>query len=110
MRSLMLRRQVSDPALRAKLVPDYRSAVRRVLFNDDYYPALGRDNVNWSPRDRAQGEGVRPATANCTRQTCCCGLTGAKATEFRRRYGCQRKAAAARSPTNGAAVRAPTSA
>jgi cation diffusion facilitator CzcD-associated flavoprotein CzcO len=40
-----LRRQVKDPALRAKLVPDYPIGAKRVLFNDDYYPALNRDNV-----------------------------------------------------------------
>jgi cation diffusion facilitator CzcD-associated flavoprotein CzcO len=40
-----LRRQVKDPALRAKLVPDYPIGAKRVLFNDDYYPALTRRNV-----------------------------------------------------------------
>jgi len=40
-----LRRQVQDPALRAKLVPDYPIGAKRVLFNDDYYPTLGRANV-----------------------------------------------------------------
>jgi cation diffusion facilitator CzcD-associated flavoprotein CzcO len=40
-----LRRQVKDPVLRAKLVPDYPIGAKRVLFNDDYYPTLGRANV-----------------------------------------------------------------
>jgi len=40
-----LRRQVQDPALRAKLVPDYPIGAKRVLFNDDYYPTLNRANV-----------------------------------------------------------------
>ncbi|MCM2312574.1 MAG: NAD(P)/FAD-dependent oxidoreductase [Steroidobacteraceae bacterium] len=40
-----LRRQVEDPALRAKLTPDYPIGAKRVLFNDDYYPALSRANV-----------------------------------------------------------------
>jgi len=40
-----LRRQVQDPALRGKLVPDYPIGAKRVLFNDDYYPTLGRANV-----------------------------------------------------------------
>ena len=40
-----LRRQVKDPALRSKLVPDYPIGAKRVLFNDDYYPTLGRANV-----------------------------------------------------------------
>ena len=40
-----LRRQVKDPALRAKLVPDYPIGAKRVLFNDDYFPTLNRANV-----------------------------------------------------------------
>ena len=40
-----LRRQVKNPALRARLVPDYPIGAKRVLFNDDYYPALTRANV-----------------------------------------------------------------
>lgn len=40
-----LRRQVSDPALRAKLAPPYRFGCKRVLISDDYYPALARPNV-----------------------------------------------------------------
>lgn len=37
--------QVADPALRAKLTPDYEFACKRILRSDDYYPALSRDNV-----------------------------------------------------------------
>ncbi|GAA3829576.1 NAD(P)/FAD-dependent oxidoreductase [Sphaerisporangium flaviroseum] len=37
--------QVPDPALRAKLTPDYTIGCKRILLSDDYYPALGRDNV-----------------------------------------------------------------
>jgi cation diffusion facilitator CzcD-associated flavoprotein CzcO len=40
-----LRRQVRDPALRARLTPDYPIGAKRVLFNDDYYPTLNRRNV-----------------------------------------------------------------
>jgi cation diffusion facilitator CzcD-associated flavoprotein CzcO len=40
-----LRRQVKDPALRARLTPDYPIGAKRVLFNDDYYPTLNRRNV-----------------------------------------------------------------
>ena len=36
---------MTDPALRAKLVPDYPIGAKRVLFNDDYYPTLNRANV-----------------------------------------------------------------
>lgn len=41
-----LARQVPDPALRAKLTPAYRMGCKRVLISNDYYPALGRDNVD----------------------------------------------------------------
>jgi len=38
--------QVSDGALRQKLVPDYELGCKRILRSDDYYPALMRDNVS----------------------------------------------------------------
>ncbi|HWM03870.1 MAG TPA: NAD(P)/FAD-dependent oxidoreductase [Actinophytocola sp.] len=41
-----LRRQVPDPALRAKLTPDYQIGCKRVLFSDEFYPALSRSNVD----------------------------------------------------------------
>ncbi|TJZ79760.1 NAD(P)/FAD-dependent oxidoreductase [Rhodococcus oryzae] len=37
-----LRRQVPDPALRAKLTPDYRIGCKRILRSDNYLPALTR--------------------------------------------------------------------
>jgi cation diffusion facilitator CzcD-associated flavoprotein CzcO len=40
-----LKRQVPDPALRARLTPDYTLGCKRVLVSDDYYPALTRPNV-----------------------------------------------------------------
>ncbi len=40
-----LAHQVPDPALRAKLTPDYEFGCKRVLISNDYYPALTRDNV-----------------------------------------------------------------
>ncbi|WP_280317357.1 flavin-containing monooxygenase [Nocardia wallacei] len=41
-----LRRDVPDPALRAKLTPDYPVLCKRVLFSNEYYPALTRPNVD----------------------------------------------------------------
>jgi cation diffusion facilitator CzcD-associated flavoprotein CzcO len=38
-------KHVKDPALRAKLTPDYRMGCKRVLVSNDYYPALNRSNV-----------------------------------------------------------------
>jgi cation diffusion facilitator CzcD-associated flavoprotein CzcO len=40
-----LRQSVSDPALRAKLTPDYPIGCKRILIADDYYQALVRPNV-----------------------------------------------------------------
>jgi cation diffusion facilitator CzcD-associated flavoprotein CzcO len=40
-----LRRQVPDPALRAKLVPDYTLGCKRILPSNDYLPALSRAGV-----------------------------------------------------------------
>jgi len=40
-----LARQVPDPALRAKLKPSYRLGCKRILFTDQYLPALAQPNV-----------------------------------------------------------------
>jgi cation diffusion facilitator CzcD-associated flavoprotein CzcO len=40
-----LEKCVADPRLRAALTPDYPAGCKRVLISDDYYQALGRDNV-----------------------------------------------------------------
>ncbi len=40
-----LRRQVRDEALRARLVPPYPFGCKRIIFSNDYYPALARPNV-----------------------------------------------------------------
>ncbi|TJY62285.1 NAD(P)/FAD-dependent oxidoreductase [Sinimarinibacterium sp. CAU 1509] len=39
-------RQIADPALRAKLTPDFTFGCKRVLISDDYYPALAQPNVD----------------------------------------------------------------
>ena len=38
-------RQIPDPALRAKVAPDYTIGCKRILPSNHWYPALGRDNV-----------------------------------------------------------------
>jgi cation diffusion facilitator CzcD-associated flavoprotein CzcO len=84
-RSLMhLRRQVRDPGLRAKLVPDYPIGARRVLFNDDYYPALGRRNVRLvtDPIERIEATGVRTRDGELHQADLIVYATGFKATEF----------------------------
>ena len=41
-----LRRQVSDPVLRARLTPDYTIGCKRILLSNDYLPALTKSNVD----------------------------------------------------------------
>lgn len=40
-----LRKNIKDPALLAKLTPDYAPMCKRLIMSTDYYPALLRDNV-----------------------------------------------------------------
>ncbi len=40
-----LHEQVTDPALRAALTPDYAFGCKRVLLSDDFYPAVSGDRV-----------------------------------------------------------------
>ena len=41
-----MHRAVQDPALRAKLTPDYTLGCKRVLISNDWYPTLTRSNVD----------------------------------------------------------------
>ncbi|MQY28628.1 flavin-containing monooxygenase [Nocardia aurantia] len=41
-----LRREVPDKALRAKVTPNFRIGCKRMLISNEYYPALGRANVD----------------------------------------------------------------
>ena len=79
-----LRRQVKDPALRARLVPDYPIGAKRVLFNDDYYPALGRPNVRLVTDGIAQIEplGVRSRSGELHAADVIVYATGFMSTEF----------------------------
>ncbi len=40
-----IRRHIQDPALRARVTPDFTPGCKRILLSNDYYPALARDNV-----------------------------------------------------------------
>lgn len=40
-----LAKNVPDPALRARLTPDYQAACKRLIFCSDFYPAISRDNA-----------------------------------------------------------------
>jgi cation diffusion facilitator CzcD-associated flavoprotein CzcO len=41
-----LRTEVRDRQLRTKVTPNFRIGCKRMLISNDYYPALGRDNVD----------------------------------------------------------------
>jgi cation diffusion facilitator CzcD-associated flavoprotein CzcO len=58
-----LHRQVQDPALRARLTPDYRIGCKRILLSSDYYPALTQPNVSLvtEPIERITEKAVRTA-------------------------------------------------
>ncbi|CAM3424976.1 NAD(P)/FAD-dependent oxidoreductase [Nocardioides dubius] len=43
---LNIRRGIKDPALRAKVTPDYEIGCKRILISNTYYPALASDNVD----------------------------------------------------------------
>ncbi|MEU1277422.1 NAD(P)/FAD-dependent oxidoreductase [Streptomyces sp. NPDC005805] len=39
-------KSIKDPALRAKLTPDYRIGCKRILLSSTYYPAIAQPNVD----------------------------------------------------------------
>lgn len=41
-----MRKHIKDEQKRNKLTPDYPIGAKRILFSDDYYPAMARENVN----------------------------------------------------------------
>jgi cation diffusion facilitator CzcD-associated flavoprotein CzcO len=59
-----LRRQVPDPALRARLTPSFRLGCKRVLISNDWYPTLQRPNVNLVSAALAQVEPDAVRTAD----------------------------------------------
>jgi cation diffusion facilitator CzcD-associated flavoprotein CzcO len=55
-----LRKQVADPALRAKLRPPYPLGCKRIIYSNDFYPALARPNVELvtEPIERVTPAGI----------------------------------------------------
>jgi cation diffusion facilitator CzcD-associated flavoprotein CzcO len=81
---LQLRRQVRDPELRRKLVPDYELGCKRVLFSNDWYRALDRDHVDLttSPVTAIEPEGVRTGDGRLHEADVLIWGTGFAATDF----------------------------
>lgn len=58
-----LRKQVPDAGLRTALTPDYELGCKRVLFSNDYLPAITRSNVELvtAPVAEITADGIRTA-------------------------------------------------
>ncbi|MFF4212479.1 flavin-containing monooxygenase [Streptomyces sp. NPDC001796] len=59
-------RAVKDPALRARLTPDYRIGCKRILLSSDYYPALAQPNVDVVTSGLAEVRGSTVVAADGT--------------------------------------------
>ncbi|OIJ67584.1 flavin-containing monooxygenase [Streptomyces mangrovisoli] len=59
-------RAIKDPALRAKLTPDYRIGCKRILLSSEYYPALARPNVDVVTSGLAEVRGSTVVAADGT--------------------------------------------
>jgi cation diffusion facilitator CzcD-associated flavoprotein CzcO/acetyl esterase/lipase len=59
----LLARDVPDPALRARLTPDYPIGCKRILLSSDYLTAMSRDNVELvtQPIRRVTADGIETA-------------------------------------------------
>ena len=79
-----LRTQIADPELRAKCVPDYVMGCKRVVFSNDWYPALARPNVELvtDPIERIVPDGVVTADGTTRAADVIIYGTGFKAVEF----------------------------
>lgn len=79
-----LRRQVSDPALRRALAPDYHLGCKRLLFSNDWYPALDRPHVEVTTEQVTglEAAGVRTADGRLHEVDVVIWGTGFAATQF----------------------------
>ncbi len=81
---LHLRHQVEDPALRTRLVPDYPVGCKRLLFSNDWYPALTQPNVELVTEaiTEVTPAGIRSADGALHEADVIVYGTGFRATEF----------------------------
>jgi cation diffusion facilitator CzcD-associated flavoprotein CzcO len=81
---LQLHRQIRDPELRAKLIPDYPFGCKRVLFSNDWYPTLAQPNVDvvTEPVVEVLPHGVRSGDGQVHEVDVIIYGTGFAATEF----------------------------
>jgi cation diffusion facilitator CzcD-associated flavoprotein CzcO len=57
------RQGIADPALRTALTPDYPLGCKRIIYSNEYYPALSQPNVALvtAPIERITAHGIRTA-------------------------------------------------
>ncbi len=81
---LQLRRQVPDRDLRRRLVPDYPIGCKRLLFSNDWYPALSRPHVDvvTDRVDAVEPAGLRTADGRFHEADVIIWGTGFAATRF----------------------------
>jgi cation diffusion facilitator CzcD-associated flavoprotein CzcO len=79
-----LRAQITDPQLRAKCIPDYVMGCKRVVFSDDWYPALAQPHVDLvtQPIGRITQDGVVTADGTTRRAEVIIYGTGFRAVDF----------------------------
>ncbi|RCG30610.1 NAD(P)/FAD-dependent oxidoreductase [Sphaerisporangium album] len=79
-----LRRQVRDPGLRAKLTPAYPIGCKRIVLDNDFYPALTRDNVELvtDPIVRVTPEGIETRGGTLRAADTIVFATGFHSTDF----------------------------
>jgi cation diffusion facilitator CzcD-associated flavoprotein CzcO len=79
-----LRAHITDPGLREKCTPGYVMGCKRVLFSNDWYPALARPNVELvtDPIERIVPDGVVTADGTTRRADVIIYGTGFKTLDF----------------------------
>ncbi|KAA0021660.1 flavin-containing monooxygenase [Antrihabitans cavernicola] len=79
-----LHKQVTDPALREALTPDYAPGCKRALFSNDYFPALAQPNAAVITESIAEitPTGVRTADGTVHEADVIVYSTGFKTNEF----------------------------
>jgi cation diffusion facilitator CzcD-associated flavoprotein CzcO len=79
-----LKAQIADPRLRAKCVPDYVMGCKRVVFSNDWYPALTQPHVDLvtDPIERVAPDGVVTADGSVRPADVIIYGTGFRAVDF----------------------------
>ncbi len=79
-----LNAQITDPRLRAQCVPDYVMGCKRVVFSNDWYPALTQPHVELvtDPIDRITPDGVLTADGTARPADVIIYGTGFRAVDF----------------------------